>query len=199
MTSVGKTEELAIDSASDLVLLLLRAGRGRGKGGLSGTTRLQKLLFLLAQRDEYQQLVRKGRAPTLNFVPYRMGPFTSDVYEAVDMLAEFDPTLLEVGAGGRSDREGDLELDLYVDLWDLDRSQPPVSSVPRPTTYRLTDDGRAVADALWDSAPEGLKRAVKEVVGEYGHLDLTSLLRLVYAKYPAYTTRSEIKSQLGSY
>ncbi len=191
------TQELAIDAPSDLVLLILRASRDQGQGPVSGTTRLQKLLFLLAQTPEYRRLAETGKAPALNFRPYRMGPFTPDVYDAVDLLAEFEPPLIEVAPGGRIDREADLELDLYVDEWDLDRAQPPVSSVPRPTTYQLTPDGKEVANALWDSAPDELRRQITAVVREFGHLDLRSLLRLVYANYPRYTTRSEIKSQIG--
>lgn len=191
------TGRFAIDAPSDLVLLLLKSSRDEGYGPISGTTRLQKLLFLLSQSDEYADLARKGDVPPLAFRPYRMGPFTPDVYDAVDLLAEFEPPLIEVAQGGRVDREGDLELDLYVDEWDLDRAQPPVSSVPRPTTYQLTREGKQVADALWTSAPVELRHEISHVMRDFGHLDLRSLLRLVYARYPRYTTRSEIKSQIG--
>jgi len=186
---------IPIDSVTDLTLLLLLDAENEGQQSLAGTTRLQKLLFLLAQRPDYQALVDQGKAPQLQFQPYRMGPFTPDVYEAVELLEEFDPPLIAV-AESRS-REGELELDRYVDEIDLDRFEPAVSRAPRPTLYRLTADGRKVARELKANADPVLRGAISAITGEFGALPLRELLRRVYRDYPAFTSRSEIKEKLG--
>ena len=195
MRAMG-AERLRIDAASDLVLLLLLESGEQTQRPIVGTTRLQKLLFLLSREPEMAKLIAAGSAPALDFRPYRMGPFTPEVYEAIDLLAQFDPALLEVAEPG-DDRQSDLELDEYVDELDLDRSEPAVTSAPRPTVYRLTAPGKTVAQALWQAAPSELKEALHRVINEYGQLDLKRLLRLVYTRYPKFAERSEIRSQLG--
>jgi hypothetical protein len=190
------TEERLIDAVSDLVLLTLLENEERGMRGLAGITRLQKLVFLLSQSPEYVELVRTGLAPEVRFHPYRMGPFTPEIYQAIDVLADFRPSLISADRGTR-ERVDDVELDRYIDEVDLDRSEPAVTTDPRPTTFKLTDPGRRVARALAESAPQPLMHALRRVISEYGGLSLTELLRRVYTAYPKMTERSEIRSQLG--
>jgi len=185
-----------IDAASDLVLLILLENEDRGVRGLAGITRLQKLVFLLSQSPEYAELVRTGLAPEVRFEPYRMGPFTPEIYQAIDVLVDFRPNLITADRGTR-ERADDVELDRYIDEVDLDRSEPAVSTDPRPTTFALTEEGRQVARVLANEAPQPLVDALRRVIGEYGGLSLTELLRRVYKAYPSMTVRSEIRSQLG--
>jgi len=192
----GMTDERPIDAVSDLVLLMLLQNEERGVRRLAGITRLQKLIFLLSESPQYLDLVGQGLAPEVHFEPYRMGPFTSEIYQAIDVLADFRPSLISSDEGTR-DRVDDVELDRYIDEVDLDRSEPPVTTDPRPTTFRLTDPGRLVARALAESAPQPLIQALKQVISEYGGLSLNELLRRVYTAYPKMTERSEIRSQLG--
>ena len=189
-------EALVIDSVTDLVLLVLREGEKRGSSQLSGTTRMQKLLFLISRSPEYQDLVLEKQAPPLQFRPYRMGPFTPDIYDAIDALATFKRPLILTKPGSGWQQES-VELDKYVDEVDLDRSEPAAASDPRPTVYALTDDGRKVADYLTDHAPKQLRVVLGRVVSEYGKLGLSELLRRVYSQFPEMTERSEIRGQLG--
>jgi hypothetical protein len=188
-------ERLPIDSVTDLVLLLLLENEKDGVAQLAGTTRLQKLVFLLTQREDFKRLAEQGAVPSVAFQPFRMGPFTPELYEAVELLSEFDPPLVVVEES--ADRQADIELERYVDELDLDRFEPSVSRAPRPTTYRLTASGATVARRLWSDAPPELQEAIREIVAEYGPLNLRDLLRHVYKDYPQYTSRSEIKQQLG--
>jgi len=190
------TDRRQIDSVSDLVLLILLENEDRGARGLAGITRLQKLVFLLSQSTEYVRLLGSGSAPDVRFEPYRMGPFTPEIYQAIDVLVDFRPNLITADRGTR-ERADDVELDRYIDEVDLDRSEPAVSTDPRPTTFVLTDAGRRVARALAKEAPQPLVDALQRVIGEYGGLSLVELLRRVYRAYPSMTVRSEIRSQLG--
>jgi hypothetical protein len=183
-----------IDSVSDLVLLLLYANsRLRQRGPLSGSTRLQKLLFLLTVSPAYERLMTAHLAPEVTFEPYKMGPFTPEVFRAVDLLSSFNPPLIDAtpAVSGSSD---DTELYRYVDDVDLDRT---TGTSPRPATYALTHSGETIASLLWSGASEDLRDQVTGVVKEYGGLAIRELLRYVYAKYPGMTERSEIKGELG--
>ena len=166
-----------------------------GSGAVAGVTRLQKLLFLTSASPEYATLVSRGDAPRIEFEPYRMGPFTPEIYDAIQVLAAFTPPLVK--ASNVADEEPDqIELARYVDELDLDLNEPP-GSPPRPTLFELTADGRRVADWIWSRLPNDLSDVVRDVERDYGRLPLRELLRRVYERFPAMTTRSEIKGQLG--
>jgi hypothetical protein len=75
------TRTLELDS-EDLILLLLEANeRLLHKDAISGITRLEKLLFLLKNETDFE-----GIANFFIFEPHNFGPFSKQVYEAVDFL-----------------------------------------------------------------------------------------------------------------
>ena len=185
----------SIDELSDLVLLLLAEAKKRGMSSVAGTTRLQKLVFLLSRTPDYRRLVESGQAPQVEFRPYRMGPFTPALYEAVELLSEFEPPLIVTT--DEADKQSALEWDEYLDEVDIDRSEPSATSAPRPTEYSLTSDGDYVATALARDAPSYLRQAIGRVIAAFGTMGLRQLLRSVYQDYPEYTTRSEIREELG--
>jgi hypothetical protein len=186
---------IPIEDASDLVLLFLHATEKDSKGPLQGATRLQKLLFLLTESSEYQDIWADRRAP-LRFRAYKMGPFTAEVYEGLEVLSTFHPPLVKSTPSGAVGSE-DVEFAEYADEVDLDE-QGSVDHYLRPAEYRLTDEGRIVARKLWDDAPKPLKNRIESIVRTYGRLNLRELLRRVYHDYPAMTVRSEIRDQVGS-
>ena len=66
----------------DAVVLVLGAPGGKDpQGHLEGVTRLEKLIFLL----ERETPVREWMTDKADFRSYKFGPFSSKVYEAVDM------------------------------------------------------------------------------------------------------------------
>jgi hypothetical protein len=183
-----------VDSVTDLVLLLLYSNRRlHGSAPLSGTTKLQKLLFLLTKSVHYKALTAEGETPEVPFEPYKMGPFTAELYKAVDLLANFNPPLMTSipAIAGSPDR---TETNRYLDDTDLDRTWSPT---PSPASYGLTNDGVVVASQLWEAAPARLRDAIGEVVKAYGSMPIRELLQLVYSKYPEMTIRSEIRDELG--
>jgi hypothetical protein len=184
-----------IEDVSDLLLLVLRANEAAGRSRLLGITRLQKLLFLITRDARYADLARRGEAPDIDFEPYKMGPFTPEIYEGIETLASFQPPLLNSSpeTGGFDA----LETARYVDEVDLDSQEPRGGAAYRPQEYRLTQDGKRVANALWADAPVELQAAVSDVVAKFGKLPLRELLRRVYISHPDMTVRSEIRSSLG--
>jgi hypothetical protein len=190
--TVGR--KLRSDSPSDLVLLLLFANDPSGNRPWSGVTRLQKLAFLASKDPAYQDLAKRGDAPELHFQPYKMGPFTSELYEALQTLTGFEPPLVFADPGSPADQD-DVETARYVDEVDLD--YPGFTSTPRPTSFRLSAEGRTVARRLWDDAPPELQHLLKDLTDRFGQMPLRQLLRHVYAAHKDYTVNSEIKGQLG--
>jgi len=181
---------------SDVVLLVVLESERRGARALRGVTRLQKLLYLVSTSPEYAELQRTGDVPEIQFEPYRMGPFTPEIYDVIEFLSNFEPSLITAVRGTR-DRTNDIELSRYLDGVDLDESEPGVDSDLVPTTFALTPDGRRVAEYLDSQAPRSLIKAIRQIVHDYGSLSLTELLRRVYRDHPDMTTRSEILGQVG--
>ena len=190
MVAVWRIEDL-----SDLLLLVLRANAEAGRSLLAGVTRLQKLVFLATRDLRYAALVQRGEAPDVDFEPYKMGPFNPDIYEGVETLATFQPPLVSATADVSASEA--LETARYADEVDLDAYAGAVRTQRRPVEYRLTSEGRRVADALWRDAPEDLRAEIGDVVGKYGRLPLRELLRKVYQEHPDMTVRSEIRGDLG--
>jgi len=159
----------------------------------SGITRLQKLAFLATEDPSYADLAVKGEAPAIEFEAYKMGPFTPEIYEAVDTLTSFDPPLIRA-TPGTVEGQDEVETAHYVAEMDLDQMTTPG---PRPNTFTLTYDGSKVGKRLWDDAPVELQSVLTTLVQQFGRMPLRDLLRFVYTAHPEKTSRSEIKAQLG--
>lgn len=184
------------DTPSDLVLLLLYANRLQGSRTWSGVTRLQKLAFLATEEPAYQQLVTQHEAPEIHFEAYKMGPFTSELYDAVETLVSFEPALVRATPGDLTGQD-DVETARYVEEVDLDSVGRGSPGGPRPTTFELTVPGETVAHRLWEDAPIELTELLQRIVRRFGRVPLRQLLRYVYTEHADKTTRSEIKDQLG--
>ena len=68
--------------ALDLVLLLLAAPGARLLNELDGITRLEKLLYLAERETDVTSKVNEP----FKFEPYDYGPYSKDVYEAIEIL-----------------------------------------------------------------------------------------------------------------
>src|SRR6056297_1705007 len=70
-----------IDRRTDVVFILFYfADRIRGE------TKLQKLLFLIEQETEFFKQYEDDVA--FNFAPYKMGPFSDEVYSEIEFLLQ---------------------------------------------------------------------------------------------------------------
>jgi hypothetical protein len=187
------TTRFRADTPTDLVLLLLYANQRQGTKSWSGITRLQKLAYLATEDPIYADLADKGEAPAIEFEAYKMGPFTPEIYEAVDTLTSFHPPLIRATPGSVAGQD-EVETAHYVEEMDLDQM---TTAGPRPNTFTLTEDGSTVGKRLWDDAPPELQTVLTRLVRQFGRMPLRDLLRFVYTTHPDKTFRSEIKAQLG--
>lgn len=99
-----------------------------------------------------------------NFIPYKYGPFSKEVYEDIE---ELEKNLLVE----RVKPKKDIEM----------------------TEIRLVYDFKDWTERIIDSLPEDIKETVKTYVEKYGKMELNELLGYVYAKYPEYAVKSKRK------
>ena len=179
-------------SRAQLLMLLLAAPgpEGREAEPIQGTTRLQKLMFLLEQETG----LRTTSGPEFDFTAYKFGPVSKELYDDLEKLenlgflqsdpvAEASPTELDEYGLAFDDLMGDEEQE-SKEAFEEKR-------------YRLTPKGlewlKARSDPRKDK--DALER-IRRVKSQYGGLSLHDLLHHVYTKYPNMTTASEIKARV---
>jgi uncharacterized protein len=182
----------APDSASiepnDTLLLLLSAPSPLGRdNGLLGITRLMKLLFLADQEAHF------SGTENYQFIPYKYGPFAPDLYDSLRLLREAE--LLEMH---ETDLPDSYQMRELSELADPDVQQAAralmtpgrQASSPRQAVFRLTADGRKLADHFRARLPRDRWQQLVDVRQRYELLPLNELLAYVYERYPDWATES---------
>ena len=168
--------------APDLILLLLHAPTRwpQAQDRINGVTRLEKLLFLLNQECKQARFVDEP----FKFVPYHYGPYSKEVYEAVELLEE----------------AGLLTEHRQLTEFDLDRAEELLYSdtateISYERQFILTVDGKEIASYLAKSY-QHLHKQIASLKDQYAGLILEELVYRVYHKYPEFTTRSTIRDRV---
>jgi len=158
-------------SKPELIALLLYVPGPQGKIGepIIGSTRLMKIIFLLYEEAKIKEL----KAINNNFVPFRFGPYDSEVYDAVEALTILG--LIETNK--KRDTENSDESELKTD---------------DQTYFKLTDKGLARVKRLAEKVTLELYKTLSNYKATYGRKTLTEILQYVYSKYPKFATRSEV-------
>ena len=165
---------------SDLVLLMLAAPTKvtSAVNRVNGITRLEKLLYLVEQETKVADSVANEK---LKFVPYAYGPFSKDIYQAVEILEEAELVEEERLVDGKTidsmedvDVTGAVEGDEYVER-----------------QFLLTEKGALVADQLGRHHPD-VVAALTKIKDQYAARPLSSLIRYVYRAYPESAVNSTI-------
>ena len=181
-------------SKSDLILLLLYSKGFSGKTNepIQGITRLMKLLFLLHKEENFES--------PFSFQPYKMGPFSSEVYPELEFLQSFpkpDAPLINARMGSMTDLSVNPEqLKLVDDIAILDDEDYLFAASEVNKEFSLSQIGEKVASQLWNDLDTTQSGAIEKIKKQYGGLTLRNLLRHVYSEYPDMTVNSEIKDQL---
>jgi len=169
----------------DAILYLLFAG---GMQPVSGRTRLQKMLFLL---DNECGLDARSSAE-FNFEPWKYGPFSAEVFRDMEFLE--NAGLVETNRiGPAAEPEWSEVEELSQDYAD-DGGEYASEQLFVQEEFFLTDKGvQFVRDRIESRLPTKLKQAIADVKKRYNGMSLASLLRYVYAKYPQYAAKSELR------
>lgn len=170
----------------DVIVMLLGAPSKEPalKDRLEGVTRLEKLIFLLEKETPVgEQLTEKPE-----FEPYNFGPFSSKVYQAVDVLLAAD--LIHDSAESSPSTE---------DAWEIDKVVGTARADPYATrNFSLTERGRKYYKAVLRELPEGTETNLEKFKARFGALPLRQLIRYVYERYPDFTVKSSIRDEILS-
>ena len=151
------------------------------KDRLEGITRLEKLVFLLEKETEVGQLMTEKP----DFKPHDFGPFSARIYQAVEILK----------AAGLLDETGRLS-ESPEDSWESANLILGDDAQYATRDFRLTEKGRRYYAALTSELPKEAVKAASRLKDQFGSLPLRQLIRYVYQRHEAYTTRSKIREQI---
>lgn len=172
-----------------MLMMLLAAPGVRGTEGepIQGTTRLQKLLFLM----EHEAKLKPTKGDDFDFTAWKFGPVSKELYDDLEKLENLgflesepvsEPSKTELDEYGLS----------FDDLMGEEESQSRDSFEEKK--YRLSEKGLDwVRTHELDTETFDRIRKIKE---KYGALSLQDLLHYVYTKFPSMTTASEIKGRV---
>jgi len=186
-----------IRNKADLLLALLYAGGSPAHmpvaSQVTGITRLEKLLFLLKLDEGFLNSVPDK--DDFHFVPFRMGPWASEVYDEVDFLEslglvnkESTTSISPADSVHNEELFSQTVLDKYQNQRSADDDETEV--------FKLSEAGKAKAAEIWARLSEDEKTRLIRVKKTFNNMNLRQFLRYVYKKHPAYTTESEIKNYL---
>lgn len=173
-------------------ILLALLGVDDDKRGVSGITRFQKLLYLIAKEDAAKNIPKE----TFDFVPYKMGPYSSKLYDDLEMMENLG--LIESSPVSNPTAEELVEGSLsFDDLMGDDSDSSDAADSVEEKQYRLTEKGVAYAKEIlanYEYAP--VIDTIRKVKSKFANYSLQDLLYYVYTKYPEDTTESMIKDQV---
>ena len=176
---------------------------------IAGSTRLQKLVFLVQQR-----LVGVSESRDLRvdfaFRPNRFGPADTYLYPDLEFLVALEYVLRRPADDNSSPtREPELEemtereLSFAYLMGSEDRAVDLAAAENIEEEFLITDRGRKFLTQLevqLDTRDLALFRSLRstaeEIRRKYGDWPLDRLLRYVYTEYPEYTTASEIRRRV---
>lgn len=184
-----ESTEIQLDP-EDIILLLLEANEKLlGKHALSGVTRLEKLLFLLQKESDFEKI-----GSFYEFTAHNFGPFSKEVYEALDFLEGFE--LIKVKDHVHSSyyaNVGEVLLLQEISEGEVDELTTGDAIGVTEKMFTLTEDGHKVAQKLRQTIEQSRPKDIEELNGiirRYGKLPLNQLIQYVYRQYPEMTVKS---------
>ncbi|MFZ3324206.1 MAG: hypothetical protein WA190_17660 [Usitatibacter sp.] len=172
----------------DLELLVI----GTGSDGLSGMTRLTKLLFLL---EKEEGMKREGA--DFAFTPYKAGPYSPAIYDDIEFLENLGFIETEVTSVATAPEAAELDAMSFEALMGKEDATELAPDEYAERKFRLTEKGRKrVEDMLAKEDYQPVADKIRRVKSRFGNISLTDLLRYVYTKYPEMATESEIKDKI---
>jgi hypothetical protein len=188
-----------IKNKTELLLALFYAGEDINSNDqksekIEGITRLEKLLFLLKMEKGFLKNVEKTN--DFNFFPFRMGPWTNEVYDEIDFLESLN--LISKSGSNKINPVDNAYVDELFNNVILDKYQKNSFHNEECTeTFSITPLGKEKALKVWNSLTIEEQYSIIELKKKYNRMDLKNILRHVYINFPEYTTESEIKENLG--
>lgn len=185
---MSSEDQVKVETAMDVLLVLLYARGKKAHETIAGITKLEKLVFLLAQETSLGKLIDQN----FTYEPYHFGPYSAEVLDNIEALGELG--LVRTSAvPSRSYVEESDRYQVGVQVNESDADSSEVDQKGNMEVFDLTDDGIKVAEVLFSSLDKQQQQEVSQLKGRFNSLSLRQLLRYVYKKYPQSTTESKIR------
>ena len=211
--------KISVRKLAILYLLDAPDGDRNEPSAIEGTTKLQKLLFLV-QDEHTSSLDPNVWDINFDYVPEKFGPADLELYQDLDFLEalgyittgrfadvtedEFLSWAVHEESGPSSFPEEQEEEELsfeYLMSGSMDEALQTRSTLEK--TYAMTPKGRQFLDrlelrltAVLQSELTKLRGACRTVKAHYGRWPLKRLLEFVYRQYPEMITESTIKDRV---
>lgn len=152
-----------LEDRKDLILGLLHAPGKKGDNEpINGITHMEKLVFLARNWEVLRPWVEK-----YDFQPDNFGPFSDTLQDELEGLRTMG--IIETSEAG-----AEKGADEYVA-----QKRSGEGKYSRPTRYRLTEAGQAVARQLLSDEPEA-REALSQIKNKFNSMSLDRLLSFVY-------------------
>jgi hypothetical protein len=171
---------IEIDREDVLLLIFDAYERLFRKAAFNGVTRLEKLVFLLAEEAGLKDV-----GQLFAFRAYKFGPYSKGVYDAASFLQSANLVDVEVKpyySYYLAEEEKELQRDTETE----DEIEEP-SPTGHEKLFALTKNGKALAGKLrsiWEKDYPDALNQIDQIVGRYGSLPLNQIIRYVYRRYP---------------
>ena len=164
-----------------------------------GRTRLMKMLFIF-QKEIASQFC-KDDAADFNFEPYKYGPYSKKVYEAIDFLESREILQINRSRSATLKYGNDADLDAFLGQAEQEETNFSENDVFINEEFSLTEAGKKIMQDRskwfsWESLSENQRNILINFKTSMCAASLTDILKYVYSKYPIYASESVIKSKL---
>lgn len=218
----GSQKQISARKLSILLLLSVVDSSGKTAQPIMGTTRMQKIVFLISQKSHLALKDSTYFRFDFNYEPEKFGPADLDLYQDLDFLRSMrlitwansqtvepseepqidsivGPKVTKTPALLPEEREEDELSFHYLLGFEPTELLAADAETDGERQYSITNDGLQLLHKL-SSESKGsqkedfntLEKACREVRQEFGDWGLKRLLKHVYDNYPTLTTKSTI-------
>jgi len=188
-----------ISSTKDLIMLLLYAKGHTNKlhEPIQGRTRLMKMIFLFEKeiRNKFNLDKKISEDALPEFKPYDYGPYSDKVYTDLEFL--IDTGFVNVKKLGEVE-ENEEEM-LEYQYWQANMStEDEYKASVGIDEFKLTERGKGFVEKELNDISQEQWNIVNLFKARCTGIPLKTLLRYVYANYPAMTSKSKIRNEVMS-
>ena len=162
--------------------------------GISGLTRLQKLLYLLQEEGHIRPTDEE-----FQFEAYKAGPYSSKLYDDLEFLENLGLIRSEVTAEAtewEAEEIDQLSFDELMGTGDGPEASK-TSDCYEEKRFTLTNEGLdRIRSLLKKPELAPVVTGIRKLKSQFASHSLSDLLYYVYTKYPDMTIQSEIKDQV---
>ena len=175
---MSKNPFVQIEGVSDVLLVVLYAG-GKVKvvnEEIVGTTRLVKMMFILAKETSFRQHLQD------RFVASENGPYSKEVLDAiVDLI---DQKFVSVVKAPPSDASEEADRYRFEAECEVEGETPKETVV-----YSLTQTGKGAGSVLYESLDDHERTELNVVKKRFNAMDIKLMVNYIKDKYPGFVKK----------